>query len=187
MIRRVLPRQAAPRRGAAAVEFAFIGGLIMIPILAGLWELGRAITVQQIVANSARDGARLAAQGRTVNSDGATTDILAQRDPINPVTPNVKSAVYQSLVGAGLTQIDFSALVVEFQFNSDPSRPNPSQGLKSERFSVKVTLDYDDKVHWVDFALPRGVKPDKISYTVDWEMMTDDPFRNPPTAIPYTW
>ena len=57
---------AAPvrrRRAAAAVEFALISPL-MVTMLLGLWELGRAIQVFQIVSNAAREGARQAASAK---------------------------------------------------------------------------------------------------------------------------
>ena len=172
MVRRLSPRPE-PRKGVAAVEFAVIAGFVLIPMMIGLWEMGRAVQVQQIVANSARDGARMAAQARTVNADGTTTDILA-----NPsaALPNVKSAVYQSLVGAGLTQLTPADVTVTFAFANPGGRTLPAQGVKSERFSVSVSIQYDDKVRWVNFAFPRSYRPTTIAYTVDWRMMVDDPF-----------
>ena len=181
MVRRV-PAPPAVRQGVAAVEFAVVAGFVLIPMMIGLWEMGRAVQVQQIVANAARDGARMAAQARTVNADGTTTDILATP---SAALPNVKSAVYQSLVGAGLTQLTPADVTVTFAFANPAGRTLPSQGKKSERFSVYVSVNYDSKVSWVNFAIPQSYRPSKITYKADWRMMVDDPF-SAPGPIP-TW
>ena len=44
----------------AAAEAALITAVFLVPVLIGVWEIGRLIQVQQIVSNSAREGARLA-------------------------------------------------------------------------------------------------------------------------------
>lgn len=52
-----------PRRGAAAVEFALILALILVPVLFGCWEVGCMVDAQQLLQNAAREGARRAASG----------------------------------------------------------------------------------------------------------------------------
>ena len=61
---------APPRRRAAtaAVEFALISPLL-VTLLLGLWELGRAIQVFQIVSNAAREGARQAASAKYTKAE----------------------------------------------------------------------------------------------------------------------
>src|SRR5262249_29828836 len=54
-------RTGPPRRGVAAIEMGFVTMLFVIPLIIGIWEVGRMIHVQQVVANAAREGARLAA------------------------------------------------------------------------------------------------------------------------------
>lgn len=56
-------RRTAPRRGAAAVELAVLAPILVFFLL-GLWEIGRIVHLQQIVANAAREGARQAAAGK---------------------------------------------------------------------------------------------------------------------------
>ena len=76
MLRRIsnapdsLPRSARRRSGAAAAEFALVMNFIVVPLMIGLWEMGRVVQVQQIVANAAREGARMAAQANTINQTG---------------------------------------------------------------------------------------------------------------------
>ena len=64
------------RSGAALAEFVLVMQFIMIPLMIGLWEMGRVVQVQQIVANAAREGARMAAQANTINQTGTPTQIL---------------------------------------------------------------------------------------------------------------
>ena len=52
------------RHGTAAVEFAFCMPLLLT-IMAGLWEVGRIIEVQQVMWNSAREAARDASLGQS--------------------------------------------------------------------------------------------------------------------------
>ena len=58
------------RSGAALAEFVLVMQFIMVPLMIGLWEMGRVVQVQQIVANAAREGARMAAQANTINQTG---------------------------------------------------------------------------------------------------------------------
>ena len=40
-------------------ELALVTMLFVVPLIFGIWEVGRLIHVQQVVSNSAREGARL--------------------------------------------------------------------------------------------------------------------------------
>ena len=72
-----LPRR---RRGIAAVELAFVAP-VLVTILAGLWEVGRMVQLQQLISNPARGGSRAAPQGRTLNSPRRATPHLVHPDP----------------------------------------------------------------------------------------------------------
>jgi hypothetical protein len=56
---RPAPRPSRSRRGAAIVEFAAVGPLLLFLILAMI-EIGRMMMVQQVLTNAAREGARQA-------------------------------------------------------------------------------------------------------------------------------
>ncbi len=56
------------RRGVAAVELALLLPLILL-LLMGLWEIGRAIDVQQLMSNAAREGGRQASTGMAAVPD----------------------------------------------------------------------------------------------------------------------
>ena len=53
-----MPRRVIRRPAVAAVELAFVLLFFLVPLVIGVWEVGRLIHVQQIVSNSAREGAR---------------------------------------------------------------------------------------------------------------------------------
>lgn len=59
------------RRGQATVELALVTPLLMI-IVVGIFEFGRAWNEKQVITNAARDGARVAAL--TLNSGGQIAD-----------------------------------------------------------------------------------------------------------------
>lgn len=53
---------SASERGQAAVEFALVAGLLMT-LLMGIFDLGRAVAVSASLANAVNEGARLSAYG----------------------------------------------------------------------------------------------------------------------------
>ena len=178
MIRR--PHNRFRRPGAAIAEFAIVMTAVVFPLMLGIWEMGRAIQVQQIVSNAAREGARLASQGHTISQTGAYTDIDWQIAPATNTAfkPNVKAAVVQSLAGAGLTNLAWTDVTVDFAFVDWPptatvGATDPKQGVKNQRFIVHVSIPFP-KVRWLEFGL---VNPPTIEYTVEWRMMVDDPFQ----------
>lgn len=188
------------RRGTATVELALVMTTIVVPLTLGLWEMGRFVQVQQIVANSAREGARLAAQAVTINSQGSPTQIVTYVPPPNSAQqPNVKAAVMQYLNGAGLSNLRYSDVDVTFTFlppqSGDPPLVNPVagavepyQGVQNQRFRVTVKIsDLDssgnlkpvglrplrERVLWTTLGI---VRPDVTYYQVDWVILVDRPF-----------
>lgn len=177
------------RRGVAAIELAFVTMLLVIPLMLGIWEVGRLVQVQQIVSNAAREGARLSAQGYTINASGTPTQIK-----LNSGTNSVKQAVYDYLYSAGLTNLQESDVTVTFAFTSgrttayvpvagvDPvgtswpvgSMPtDPCFGDKGQTFRVTVTVPWA-KVRWINMGL---VNPNNVTFTCTWQMLTDDRFQ----------
>ena len=57
------------RRGTASVELAVVLPLL-VALLAGIWEVGRLVQVQQVLTNAAREGCRTA-----VLEGSTTTDV----------------------------------------------------------------------------------------------------------------
>lgn len=168
----MLRRGHQTRRGVAAVEVAVITAFFMVPLLLSIWEVGRMVQVKQIVSSSAREGARRAAQGYTINSSGSPTQVT-----VSSGTTSVTDAVYDYLLGAGFTNLQRSDVTVTFQFlaprNSDGVTPTePFQGEKGQPFSVTVSIPWS-KVRWINLGF---IKPTTISFTVTWRMLIDDPF-----------
>jgi Flp pilus assembly protein TadG len=177
------------RRGVASVELAFVTMLLVVPLIIGIWEVGRLVQVQQIVSNAAREGARLSAQGYTINSSGTPTQIKASAG-----SNNVQDAVYDYLVSAGLTTLQPADVTVTFQFTTgratdyvpvpgvDPAGtsypagsmpPDPCYGDKGQVFRVTVTIPWA-KVRWINLGL---VNPTTVTFTATWQMLTDDRFQ----------
>lgn len=178
---------ARSRRGVASVELAFVFMFFMIPLMIGIWEVGRLVQVQQIVSNAAREGARLSAQAYTINASGVPTQIR-----VNSGSVTVQDAVYDHLCAAGLTGLARSDVAVTFAFTSgrtssyvpiaaDPggtnygpgsTPPDPCYGEKGMTFTVTVTIPWE-KVRWINIGL---VNPTTVTFTVNWQMLTNDRF-----------
>jgi Flp pilus assembly protein TadG len=175
------------RRGVAAIELAFVFLLFVIPLMLGIWEVGRLVQVQQIVSNSAREAARLSAQGFTLDVSGNTIQVKTSTGPVN-----IQNTVYDYLYAAGLTNLQPSDVTVSFVFNSSrttnyipfPADPNgtswpagsyptdPCYGDKGEVFTINVSIPWS-KVQWINMGL---VNPTTVSFTVTWQMLLDDQF-----------
>ena len=154
------------RRGAAAVEFALVLPVLVI-LMVGLWEAGRIIQVQQILSNAAREGARVAAQGQTINLNSSPTQIQ-----VSTGTPNVTDTVVNYLRQANLN-VTAADVTVEFAFTTgNTALTDPYQGVKGQIFRVTVRLPVN-KIQWLALQLS-GLT--QMEATVSWACMADDPF-----------
>jgi Flp pilus assembly protein TadG len=187
MRRNHLSNAPRARRGVASIELAFVFMFFMIPMMIGIWEVGRLVQVQQIVSNAAREGARLSAQGFTINSSGVPTQIKVASG-----SASVRETVYDHLHAAGLTGLALSDVTVNFAYTSgrttayvpvsaDPPGtsygpgsmpPDPCYGEKGMTFNVTVTIPWE-KVRWINIGL---VNPNAVTFTVNWQMLTDERF-----------
>ncbi len=184
MIRRI--PSCRRRSGAAAAEMAIVMNFIMVPLLIGLWEMGRVVQVTQIVANSAREGARMGAQATTINQTGSPTQIKASIWPNPTQDPNVKAAVMQYLSGSGLNQLTYADVSVTFTFldnppGAKPGATEPFEGVKGQLFSVLVRIQdtgsngdpLKNKCLWTTLGV---VRPTTVEFTAQWRMLVDDTF-----------
>jgi len=164
-----------PRPAVAAVEFAFIMPLLLMFII-GVWEVGRLVQVQQALNNGAREGARLAAQGLIINSNGVPTQVYATSAG-GPY--NVQDTVKDYLTRAGY---DATGLTVTFAFTSgNTGLTDPYQAVKGQRYKVTASLPFSN-VQWTLLSIT-GIQT--LSASVVWESLVDDPFTLN-TTIP-TW
>lgn len=83
-------RLAAARRGATSIEFAFATTFILLPLVAGVTDLGMGLYVQMQVGNSARAGAEF-----------ATYCHCADDQTILPVVQTSIESAEQSATGLG--------------------------------------------------------------------------------------
>ena len=156
-----------PRRPAvAAVEFAFVAPVLVV-LLAGVWEVGRMVEMQQLLSNAAREGARIAAQGLTINSTGSPTQIC-----VTTGDPNVQQTVLNYLNQAGLP-VTSSNLVVTFVFlNGDTTQTQPYQAGKGQLFQVTATI----QTSGLGWSFLNLFTPATMTATVQWCSTVDDPF-----------
>ena len=138
------------RRGSAAVELAVCLPFLLIVIL-GIWEVGRMVSAQQIVANAAREGGREIAAGQT---SAATI----QQYVVNYCNMNGLTGVTTSMVT--LTNVTNSA-------NTDPSSCN-----QLDQWHVTVTVPYSS-IKWSNVT---QITPTaSITASADWYSMKDAP------------
>jgi Flp pilus assembly protein TadG len=114
---------AGRRTGTAAVEAAF-ALMILTLLLLGTWEGSRIIEVEQILNNSAREGARQAASGQLTSAQ-------------------VQQVVTNYLQDAGLPITD---VVVTVQDLTNPGT-DPTAATELDNLSVAVTIPFKD-VRW---------------------------------------
>ncbi len=164
------------RRGVAAVEFAFVAPLLFVMLL-GLWEVGRLIHLQQTLSNAAREGARVAAQGLTINSTGTPTQIQ-----VSTGSPNIKTTIYNYLKANGFSGISLSDVTVTFTFlDGDTSKTQPHQATKGQKFRVTFSVPASS-LQWTALG---PIQPTTLSASVVWNSLVDDTFTLDPT-LP-TW
>jgi len=108
------------RRGAAAVEFAVVAPVLFLMVF-GMIEYGRAVMVQQIMTNAAREGARSAVL------DGATSS-------------DVTTRVVDYLHGGGIASAAATHVTI------DPS--NPASAGYGDPVTVTVTIPFN-QVSWL--------------------------------------
>src|SRR5947209_7661083 len=96
-------RSRQTRLGTASVELAFLMPFL-VGLLLGVWEVGRLIQMTQILNNAAREGARVASNGKKTNDDvkvaicnylknAGFPDYTSQRDSIITVTNKTEAGV----------------------------------------------------------------------------------------------
>ena len=122
-------KQQATRRGAVAVEFAFVAPMLLAVVL-GLIELTRAYDAQYLLHTAAREGARFAAMDR----DG----LLQSGESSNAkMTDDVKSF----LASSGIPEQNIDVKIVDHE---DPTKTfdldDPDNDLKL--FEVEITVPY---------------------------------------------
>ena len=157
MIKRASNRNS--RRGIVATEAAIVMPFLIITMF-GVWEVGRIIQVNQIVVNSAREGARLAA-GAYVNGTPVTS-------------PMVTQAVRDYMQASGLPAAAYNGATITLTCLASPTWVNPSDALPLDRFQVTVTIPTGAAFNSMLWSLVyRLSSVNQMSVTVNWVSCTD--------------
>ncbi len=149
------PTRVRERRGALVVEAAVVLPLLIIVML-GVWEVGRMIQVKQMLVNSAREGARLAAGGYTVNSAPVTQTMVTQ-------------ACKDYLRGVGLPPAAYNNAQVTLTCMASPTWVDPYRAEPLDRFRLRVRIPSGaafESTRWS--FLPKLTGINELDATVDW-------------------
>jgi Flp pilus assembly protein TadG len=138
------------RRGTAAVELAVCLPFLLI-VLAGVWEVGRMVSAQQVIANGAREGGREIAAGQVSSA-------TIQQYVVNYCNMNGLSGVTSSMVT--ITNI------------TNASRSDPTNCNQLDQWRVTVTVPYSS-LKWSNIA--QITPTTAITASADWYSMKDVP------------
>jgi Flp pilus assembly protein TadG len=139
------------RQGVAAVELAFVLTFLFVPMIFGVWEVGRLIQVQQIIDNSAREGARAASTGQYTNTQ-------------------VQTIVTNYLTNCGISTSNSTVTVTNLTRGGDVSSPTLNEGgtvQQLDSLEVSVSVPFSN-VYWIalNYFVPAGTTMNAAAYTV---------------------
>jgi len=174
------------RSGAAAVEFAVCSPLICL-LLLGLWEIGRVTEVQNVMWNSAREGARDASMGQ-VNLQGVAGNLLIYLQGAEPTafgqghtTTLISPVVTLPANTYGYTCWDNTAnrelFTMTFTDLSNSSVTDPTGMSQLDRYQLGVQTPYSS-IGWLPVAHVTGMT--RLYVAVNWASMVDSPFQITP-------
>jgi Flp pilus assembly protein TadG len=143
--------------------------VFLIPLLLGVWEVGRLVNVHQVLANGAREGGRQASTGLKTSAEvraGVLTYLqTAGLDNLTAVAANA-----EDLAKGGKVLVDVR--VYDAGGNPRPGA-DASDALQNERIEVTATILYKDVRLSPSAAF---LAPDaQVTTTVNWRCMKDVP------------
>jgi len=177
-----------PSNGAAAVEFACCLP-ILVMILSGLWEVGRFTEVQQVLWNSAREGARDASLGQN-NLQAVASNVLLYLQGAEPTAfgrPGVHSTSMIAPVvtlpanTTGYTCWDNTAnkelFTISFTDLTTPTVTDPTAMSQLDLYQIGVQVPFAS-IEW-SHLIPIGGMT-RLSVNVVWTSLVDTPFQIAP-------
>jgi Flp pilus assembly protein TadG len=148
------------RRASAAVELALTLPLL-VTMIGGLWEIGRATEVQGIMANAAREAARQASTGQYTNAQ--------------------VQQIALSYLKAGLIDttgtLTANAVVTVSNLNSPGT--DATAAVTLDPLQVTITMPFGD-VRWINLPIVTN-DPTTLSVSVVWVCLKDVAY---PTTTP---
>ena len=144
---------------------------IILTLMLGVWEVGRMIQVSQILANAAREGARVAAGGY-VNGTAVTVS-------------TVQTEVQNYLTAAGLPSAAATGAQTSLTCLASPVWTDPYQALPLDPFTVTVTIPSGAPFNSLRWNLLNKItNVSQLSTTVYWES-ADNSQVTVSTTLPY--
>jgi len=146
----MMRKQHRTRSATAAVELAVCLPMLLI-VLAGIWEVGRMVQVQNVVWAAAREGGRQAAAGLTSNA----TVVQFMADYLN---------------ANGLTGVTTSMITLKNVTSS--ARANPTAANQLDQFQVNITVPYST-IQWSTIA--QITPTTTLTASTTWYSLLDTP------------
>jgi Flp pilus assembly protein TadG len=146
------------RRGVVAVEAALVLTFV-VPIMLGVWEVGRMVEMSRILQDAASEGARIAAGGY---SNGTTVTVAV-----------VQTTVQNYLTAAGFPSAAVSGAQISVTNLSSDPWTDPCNALPLDPFSVTVTIPSGaafNSLFWITGTFT-GIG--QLSATVNWVSAND--------------
>jgi Flp pilus assembly protein TadG len=153
-------KTASNRRGTAAVEAAFCISFVLIPVLVGVWEVGRLVEAQQVLENACREAGRVA-------STGTRNTAQVQQVVLDYLDRNMRRTTR-----GGVTYVPSANVVVTITNLTDSSRNDPTQANQMDRFEITVSIPTTN-IYWV--SLPWVNMPTALTTRSEWYSMKDIP------------
>jgi len=174
------------RPAVAAMEFAACAPL-MCAILLGLFEVGRMTEVQNVVWNSAREGARDASVGQT-NLLAVANNLQLYLQSAEPTafgqghsTSMIAPVITLPANTYGYTCWDNTAnrelFTMTFTDITNPAVTDPSAMSQLDLYQIGVQFPYAS-IGWLPVAKITGRS--RLYVTVEWASMVDSPFQIAP-------
>lgn len=179
-------RARSDRHGTAAVEFACCLPLLLL-ILAGLWEVGRVIEVDQVLWNGGREAARDASLGED-NLQAIASNLLVYLQGAEQTafgkghsTSMIAPVVTLPANATGYTCWDNTAnqelFTMSFTDRTTPSVTDPTAMNQLDLYEIGVQVPFKS-IGWSSLVPIGGFS--RLQVTVVWTSLVDTPFQIAP-------
>jgi Flp pilus assembly protein TadG len=137
------------RKATASVELAILLPFL-VPLLLGIWEVGRLIEVDQIMENAVREGGRQISTG-------------------NKTSAEIKTVVINYLKHNGIDAKPEDITIVNL---TSSARPDPTQAEQMDEYQITLTVPFNS-VRWI--LLDQITDVTDLYASANWYSMKDIP------------